>query len=173
MKALFILLATFVFTAANTFAADYLLIIEGIKGETIYSGPIKSTITVSVPEQGALGKVKVKNPQGIEIMSYSFGASNSGGRTSSFSWGVSNPSSTSSIQSPRDPASGQATGKRQHSPIVLTKELDKSSPLLAVAEASAMSSNNPTITIDVNGSTLKVTCNQAMVATYDLKAAKK
>ncbi|MBL7976348.1 MAG: type VI secretion system tube protein Hcp [Candidatus Kapabacteria bacterium] len=103
-------------------------------------------------------------------MSYSFGASNAGSKTSSFSWGLSQ---TGGIVSPRDPASGQATGKRQHSPIVLTKELDKSSPLLAVAEASAMSSNNPTITIDVNGSTLKVTCNQAMVATYDLKAAKK
>ena len=34
------------------------------------------------------------------------------------------------IVSPRDPASGQATGKRQHKPFVITKELDKSSPLL-------------------------------------------
>lgn len=34
------------------------------------------------------------------------------------------------IVSPRDAASGQATGKRQHKPFVITKELDKSSPLL-------------------------------------------
>jgi type VI secretion system secreted protein Hcp len=34
------------------------------------------------------------------------------------------------IVSPRDPASGLPTGKRQHKPIVITKELDKSSPLL-------------------------------------------
>jgi len=34
------------------------------------------------------------------------------------------------IVSPRDAASGLPTGKRQHKPIVLTKELDKSSPLL-------------------------------------------
>lgn len=34
------------------------------------------------------------------------------------------------IVSPRDPASGHATGKRQHKPFVITKELDKSSPLL-------------------------------------------
>src|SRR5690349_18385178 len=33
-------------------------------------------------------------------------------------------------QGPRDPASGLPTGKRQHKPIVITKELDKSSPLL-------------------------------------------
>jgi len=34
------------------------------------------------------------------------------------------------IISPRDPASGLPTGKRMHKPIVITKELDKSSPLL-------------------------------------------
>jgi type VI secretion system secreted protein Hcp len=32
--------------------------------------------------------------------------------------------------SPRDPASGLPTGKRMHKPFVITKELDKSSPLL-------------------------------------------
>lgn len=34
------------------------------------------------------------------------------------------------IVSPRDPASGLPTGKRQHKPLVITKELDKSTPLL-------------------------------------------
>ena len=34
------------------------------------------------------------------------------------------------IVSPRDPATGQATGKREHKPIVILKEIDKSSPLL-------------------------------------------
>jgi len=34
------------------------------------------------------------------------------------------------IISPRDEISGQATGKRQHKPFVITKELDKSTPLL-------------------------------------------
>jgi type VI secretion system secreted protein Hcp len=34
------------------------------------------------------------------------------------------------VLSPRDAASGQATGKRTHKPFVITKELDKSSPLL-------------------------------------------
>ena len=34
------------------------------------------------------------------------------------------------IISPRDPASGLPTGKRQHKPLVITKELDQSSPLL-------------------------------------------
>lgn len=34
------------------------------------------------------------------------------------------------IVSPRDPASGLPTGKRMHKPFIITKELDKSSPLL-------------------------------------------
>jgi type VI secretion system secreted protein Hcp len=34
------------------------------------------------------------------------------------------------IISPRDPASGLPTGKRMHKPMVITKELDKASPLL-------------------------------------------
>ena len=34
------------------------------------------------------------------------------------------------IISPRDPASGLPTGKRMHKPFVITKELDKSSPIL-------------------------------------------
>ena len=34
------------------------------------------------------------------------------------------------VQSPRDAASGLPTGKRQHMPFTITKEIDKSSPLL-------------------------------------------
>jgi len=37
------------------------------------------------------------------------------------------------IVSPRDAASGLPTGKRQHKPFVITKELDKASPLIAHA----------------------------------------
>jgi type VI secretion system secreted protein Hcp len=37
------------------------------------------------------------------------------------------------IVSPRDAASGLPTGKRQHKPFVITKELDKSTPLLLTA----------------------------------------
>jgi type VI secretion system secreted protein Hcp len=35
-----------------------------------------------------------------------------------------------SIVSPRDPVSGLPTGQRMHKPFVITKELDKSSPIL-------------------------------------------
>jgi type VI protein secretion system component Hcp len=38
--------------------------------------------------------------------------------------------------SPRDAATGQTSGKRMHKPFVITKEVDKASPLLAQAAAS-------------------------------------
>jgi len=37
---------------------------------------------------------------------------------------------THEVVSPRDAASGLPTGKRQHKPFTITKEVDKSSPLL-------------------------------------------
>jgi type VI secretion system secreted protein Hcp len=41
------------------------------------------------------------------------------------------------IKSPRDVASGQATGKRQHGLLTITKEIDKSTPLLFSAMVGA------------------------------------
>lgn len=38
------------------------------------------------------------------------------------------------VKSPRDVASGQATGKRMHKPFVIIKEWEKSSPLLMVTD---------------------------------------
>lgn len=38
-----------------------------------------------------------------------------------------------SINSPRDAASGLPTGKRQHGPVTIVKEIDKSTPLLLQA----------------------------------------
>jgi len=40
------------------------------------------------------------------------------------------------VTTPRDASSGMATGKRMHKPFVITKELDKSSPLLGRLAAS-------------------------------------
>lgn len=43
---------------------------------------------------------------------------------------------TQGVISPRDPTSGLPTGKRQHRPLIITKPVDKASPLLAKAAAS-------------------------------------
>jgi type VI secretion system secreted protein Hcp len=40
---------------------------------------------------------------------------------------------THEVSSPRDAASGQASGKRMHKPFIITKELDRSSPQLYAA----------------------------------------
>lgn len=45
------------------------------------------------------------------------------------------------VVSPRDAATGQATGKRQHRPLIITKEVDRASPLLSSALV-----NNETLT---------------------------
>jgi type VI secretion system secreted protein Hcp len=37
------------------------------------------------------------------------------------------------LVSPRDVATGQATGKRRHAPIMIVKDVDRSSPMLASA----------------------------------------
>ena len=37
------------------------------------------------------------------------------------------------VVSPRDAVTGQATGKRRHTPIAITKDIDRSSPMLASA----------------------------------------
>ena len=49
------------------------------------------------------------------------------------------------IVSPRDAASGLPTGKRQHKPLVITKELDKASPLLHAALVSNESLTSVTL----------------------------
>lgn len=52
--------------------------------------------------------------------------------------------SSSSSVSPRDAASGLPTGKRMHKPLTITKELDKSSPMLYNADLG-------TVVVDMDG----------------------
>ncbi|MFY9151766.1 MAG: type VI secretion system tube protein Hcp [Prolixibacteraceae bacterium] len=65
------------------------------------------------------------------------------------------------IVSPRDVASGMATGKRMHKPFVITKELDKSSPLLARESPTKQSTGKVSVSdlsimISVKGRTTKL-----------------
>lgn len=71
------------------------------------------------------------------------------------------------IVSPRDAASGLPTGKRMHKPFVITKELDKSSPLLARESPTKMSTGKVSmsdlsvmITIDGRSTKLPVVNDQ-------------
>jgi len=64
------------------------------------------------------------------------------------------------IVSPRDAASGLPTGKRQHKPFVITKELDKSSPVLAKGSsgmgAGKASFSDLSIMINIQGKSRKL-----------------
>jgi type VI secretion system secreted protein Hcp len=87
---------------------------------------------------------------------------------------------THSIVSPRDPASGLPTGKRQHKPFTFVKELDVSSPLLL----QALTTNENLTTVVFNfyapqnpdGSGAETNCYRVelvngSVASYDLRQA--
>jgi hypothetical protein len=64
------------------------------------------------------------------------------------------------IVSPRDAASGLPTGKRQHKPVVFTKEYDKSSPKLARTSsgggAGKVSMSDLSVTLTSKGRTQKL-----------------
>lgn len=63
--------------------------------------------------------------------------------------------SVSETSSPRDAASGMATGKRQHKPITITKPIDKASPKLAKALANSIPLTNVQIEVDGHVTVLK------------------
>ena len=71
------------------------------------------------------------------------------------------------IISPRDPASGQATGRRQHQPFRVVKRLNQSSPLLL--NAIANKEKLKAVTIDVWG--VSTTGIERKMLTYTLTGA--
>ncbi|HTZ04355.1 MAG TPA: type VI secretion system tube protein TssD [Gaiellaceae bacterium] len=72
------------------------------------------------------------------------------------------------IVSPRDPASGLPTGKRQHKPITITKEVDASSPLFLNALVTNENLKTVVITLTTADKTVEtITLTNASVAQYD------
>ncbi|HLF32144.1 MAG TPA: type VI secretion system tube protein Hcp, partial [Xanthomonadales bacterium] len=71
----------------------------------------------------------------------------------SWSWG----------ESQRDAASGMATGKRQHKPLMITKRVDKSSPKLQQANANGSAIPSMTVYLPKQGDT------STGYLTYELK----
>jgi type VI secretion system secreted protein Hcp len=73
------------------------------------------------------------------------------------------------IISPRDPASGLPTGKRQHKPLVITKQMDSATPLFLDALLTNETLTSVLIGLSRNGQplgTIKLT--NASLASYDL-----
>lgn len=76
--------------------------------------------------------------QTIELQSWSFGASNAG------------------VVSPRDAASGLATGRRQHNPMTISKPLEPSTPLLRESPTKASTGAPATAVAEVQTVTFSV-----------------
>lgn len=90
-------------------ASDMHIKINDIKGESKIVHCPSGTCTVSGLAAGTY-QVQVCDANGVAVSS--------------------SVALSHSITSPRDAASGLATGKRMHRPMTITKELDKSSPQL-------------------------------------------
>ncbi|HWX53018.1 MAG TPA: type VI secretion system tube protein Hcp [Verrucomicrobiae bacterium] len=70
----------------------------------------------------------------------------------------------SSIASPRDPQSGMASGKRQHKPLTIVKEVDKASPMYMKAAREHEMLGEVVIEFNRRGqSPEKLTLNNAMI----------
>ncbi len=71
------------------------------------------------------------------------------------------------VKSPRDAASGMATGKRQHKPMSFSKEVTSSSVVFTQDES------NLAITCASSSATPTTTLDKPVKASYDLKSATK
>lgn len=145
--------------ASSSFAAvDMFLVIKNEKGKVVARCEVSKDGSFECPSPMTKGTYTAS-------LEWSWGTSNSGssssssgmssGRTASTSSSTSSTSSEAivpvaivvsySVKSPRDAASGMATGKRQHKPVTFTAQLDKSSPQLGKSSPKILLSS---ITID-------------------------
>lgn len=95
--------------SVNAVAADMFIKISDVKGESRVVSCPSGVCTLSDVASGSY-QVQVCDEKGGAVSS--------------------SVSLSHSVVSPRDAASGLATGKRMHKPMTLTKTLDKSSPQL-------------------------------------------
>ncbi len=132
--------------AANAYAADYFLKLGDIKGETkdrIIRCPDGSCVIDDLPSgdftvtmcdaQGnpVTSSENVKlyvqfNPKEMSV------AKSSSTPTRTTTTSTTGTVTGSDVVAPRDVATGQSTGKRQHKPIKITKEWNATTPKLAM-----------------------------------------
>jgi type VI secretion system Hcp family effector len=119
--------------------ADIFLKVPGIDGESTDAAH-KSWVAVSSVNSGDL-----KSEVAMENIGSQSSGSGAGKATAD--------SMKESIQ-PRDTMSGMASGRRMHKPFVITKEVDKASPLLAQFCASGKHIGE--VDVDMNGGHYKL-----------------
>lgn len=174
IKSAFVAIIAMVLFASNSFAAsDYLLELEGVKGEskgktlqlnensdgtfTIENIPAGTYQLVYKAKQGKTGSAKRTGAGGgPHVLAFEY-----------------------EVKAPRDVATGQSSGKRQHGAVTIRKELDKSTPTKAIigdiivgdldGDGTA-AQGDPVNGVDVK---LGATAKGQKTAGYDLKVAKK
>lgn len=119
------MLAFFVMLTVAT-AGAFTLEVKDSKGTVLYSGPMKERGTFSISERGDIAIVKVKNAQGIEVLSWSWGASNSAASVQGWSFGASNPTSIGSSGLSAGKSSGGGAGKASMSDLSVTDNQNSS-----------------------------------------------
>jgi hypothetical protein len=142
-KSIFITVALFAFTSITNqlFAQNQ----KAVQGQHIKEA--KLTCRVSTTETGCTIVFESSPPSSADA-SRGMATTKKGydyyKAQSSFSVSAADNSVTE-VKSPRDAASGQATGKRMHKPMTVSKEYDKSSPKLAESVSSTGTSTDETL----------------------------
>lgn len=157
------------FTSTSFAAVDMFLEIKDTKGKVVSRCEVNKDGSFSCPALPA-GEytASVSWSWGVSNSNHAGGsgtgrvASSSGdGSTNQWPSNVSAIACTYNVKSPRDAASGQASGKRQHKPMVIRKEFDKSSPqLMKTLDKSTpqLMLGSFTVDEDCDGITGKIAC---------------
>jgi type VI protein secretion system component Hcp len=128
--------------AATSAAAQFLALGDSIPGATAGKDSREKWIeiqswqwgTTSAAKFGAVGGMHRDSDMSMKGSKIGQNARESGekGGTEDINIGVGElqEANPAGVVSPRDAASGQATGKRQHKPMTITKEMDAASPAL-------------------------------------------
>lgn len=83
--------------------------------------------------------------------------------------GRADAAATTDVQAPRDSSSGMATGKRQHKPLTISKEMDKASPKLAQPSAKGSMSFRGQVTGCAAGTTYPSATLKTAAYRYEMK----
>jgi type VI secretion system secreted protein Hcp len=117
---------------------------QGPAGAQGPQGPPGPTVTAVTP---VLGQASFKGHQGQQFL---------GGQDGTQTL-INFTGFTEGVVSPRDPATGLPTGKRQHKPITITKEIDAASPLLYKACVTNENLSEVVINLDSPGGSTPTT----------------
>ncbi len=158
-KIAFVAIAALLLVSNSFAASDYLLELDGVKGEC--KG---KHIKLTENSDGSFTAEGI--PAGTYNVVYKAKQGKSGSAKRSAAGGGPHVLAFEyEVKAPRDVATGQSSGKRQHKPVTISKEWDASTPTLILGQVTVGD-------LDGDGVDAK-TKSTPQIATYDLVMAKK